>query len=98
MRGEFREFINQPSYFLNPKFQAFSHFLRLCSPVCVGPGWKNAEDRLFHDAAHIIAYHQLRLVTKSVQSVTAQLHSYTEMTGNSIILNIVERMVVSHLP
>ena len=46
----------------------------------------------------MIAYHQLRLVTKSVQSVTAQLHSYTEMTGNSIILNIVERMVVSHLP
>ena len=25
-------------YFLNPKFQASSHLLRLRSPVCVGPG------------------------------------------------------------
>ena len=26
--------------FLNPKFQASSHLLWLCSPVCVGPGPK----------------------------------------------------------
>ena len=25
-------------YYLNPKFQAFSHLLWLYSPVCVGPG------------------------------------------------------------
>ena len=27
-------------FFLNPKFQASSHLLWLCSPVCVGPGRK----------------------------------------------------------
>ena len=27
-------------YFLNPKFQAFSHHLLLYSPLCVGPGRK----------------------------------------------------------
>ena len=32
--------IVQSVYFLNPKFQAFSHLLWLYSPVCVGPGWK----------------------------------------------------------
>ena len=32
--------ITQSLYFLNPKFQASSHFLRLYSPVCVGPGRK----------------------------------------------------------
>ena len=30
----------QSLYFLNPKFQASSHLLRLCSPVCVGSGQK----------------------------------------------------------
>ena len=29
-----------PVYFLNPKFQAFSHLLWLYRPVCVGPGRK----------------------------------------------------------
>ena len=32
--------IGQSLYFLNPKFQASSHFLWLYSPVCVGPGGK----------------------------------------------------------
>ena len=32
--------IVQSLYFLNPKFQASSHLLWLCSPVCVGPGRK----------------------------------------------------------
>ena len=27
-------------FYLNPKFQASSHILWLCSPVCVGPGRK----------------------------------------------------------
>ena len=45
-----------------------------------------------------ISYHQRRLVTESVQSETDPLHSYTEMTGNSIILNTGERMAVSHSP
>ena len=30
----------QSLYFLNPKFQASSRLLWLCSPVCVGPGRK----------------------------------------------------------
>ena len=32
--------IVQSFYFLNPKFQASSHFLWLYRPVCVGPGRK----------------------------------------------------------
>ena len=32
--------IVQSLYFLNPKFQASSHLLWLCSPICVGPGRK----------------------------------------------------------
>ena len=32
--------IVQSLYFLNPKFQASSHFLWLYRPVCVGPGRK----------------------------------------------------------
>ena len=36
----FRYQIVQSLYFLNPKFQATSHFLWLYSPVCVGPGRK----------------------------------------------------------
>ena len=32
--------IVQSLYYLNPKFQASSHLLWLCSPVCVGPGRK----------------------------------------------------------
>ena len=32
--------IVQSLFFLNPKFQASSHFLWLYSPVCVGPGRK----------------------------------------------------------
>ena len=33
--------ILQSLYFLNPKFQAYSHLLWLYSPVCVGPGRKS---------------------------------------------------------
>ena len=32
--------IVQSLFFLNPKFQAFSHLLWLYSPICVGPGRK----------------------------------------------------------
>ena len=39
--------IVQSLYFLNPKFQAASHLLRLYRPVCVGPGQKR-ESRLSH--------------------------------------------------
>ena len=39
--------IVQSLYYLNPKFQAFSHFLWLYSPVCVGPG--------SHNEAHLLA-------------------------------------------
>ena len=31
----------QSLYFLNPKFQASSHLLRLHNPACVGPGLKH---------------------------------------------------------
>ena len=41
----------QSLYFLNPKFQASSHLLWLCSPVCVRPGRK-PEHWFSHDAAH----------------------------------------------
>ena len=36
----FATWIVQSLYSLNPKFQASSHLLWLCSPVCVGPGRK----------------------------------------------------------
>ena len=46
--------IVQSLYFINPKFQASSHLLKLYSMVCVGPGRK--PERLFsHDAAHMIS-------------------------------------------
>ena len=34
----FATLIVQSIFFLNPKFQASSHLLWLCSPVCVGLG------------------------------------------------------------
>ena len=41
-------------YFINPKFQASNHLLKLYSLVCVGPGRK--PERWFsHDAAHMIS-------------------------------------------
>ena len=45
--------IVQSLYFLNSKFQASSHLLRLYSPVCVGPGRK-PEHRFSHNEAHIV--------------------------------------------
>ena len=36
----FATLIVQSLFYLNPKFQASSHLLRLYSPVCVGPGRK----------------------------------------------------------
>ena len=44
--------IVQSLYYLNPKFQASSHFLWLYSPVCVG----NPEDRFSHNEAHLYWY------------------------------------------
>ena len=43
--------IVQLLFYLNPKFQAFSSFLCLYRPVCVGPGWFS------HEAAHLIVLH-----------------------------------------
>ena len=40
-------------YFLNPKFQTCNYFLKLCSPVWVGPGRK-PEDRFCLDAAQLV--------------------------------------------
>ena len=54
--------IVQSLYFLNPKFQASSHFLLLFSPVCVGPSRK-PEDRFSHDPAHISStLRQLKII------------------------------------
>ena len=36
----FAIWIEQPLYYLNPKFQASDHLLWLYSPACVGPGRK----------------------------------------------------------
>ena len=44
--------IVQSLYVLNPKFQASSHLLWLCSLVCVGPGLK-PECWFSPDAAHM---------------------------------------------
>ena len=43
--------IVQSLYYLNTKFQAFSHLLWLYSPVCVGPGQK-PECCFSHNEAH----------------------------------------------
>ena len=48
----FATLIVRSLYFLNPKFQASSHLLRLYSPVYVGPGQK-PECWFSHDAAHM---------------------------------------------
>ena len=45
-------FATQSLYFLNPKFQASSHFLLLYSLVCIGPVRK-PECWFSHDAAHL---------------------------------------------
>ena len=39
-------------FYLNPKFQASSSLLLLCSPVCVGPGRK--PQRFSHEGAHLL--------------------------------------------
>ena len=61
--------IVQCIFFLNPKFQAFSH-LWLYSMACVGPG-PNPEDRFSHDGALIkhlyfikksLAYYELQIL------------------------------------
>ena len=44
--------IVQSLYFLNPKFQASSHLLRLYSLVCIGPGRK-PEDRFSQNEAQM---------------------------------------------
>ena len=49
----FAIWIVQSLYYLNPKFQASSHYLWLHSLVCVGPGQK-PECWFSHDAAQII--------------------------------------------
>ena len=38
---------------LNTKFQTFRHLLWLYSPVCLGPGVGNPEDRFSHNEAHM---------------------------------------------
>ena len=41
-------------FFLNPKFQAFDHFLRLHRPVYVGPGRKPQRPVFSHQGSYII--------------------------------------------
>ena len=61
--------IVQSLYFLNPKFQASSHLLWLCSPVCVGPG-RNPEDRLSHNEAHIAQIEKQAITMQSLIILT----------------------------
>ena len=53
----FPTWIVQSLCFLNPKFQATSHFLWLYSLVCVRPGRK-PKDRFSHDKAHFVCRFQ----------------------------------------
>ena len=50
--------IVQSLFILNPKFQASSHLLMLCSRVGDRPGW-NPEDRFSRDAAHFSVIYSL---------------------------------------
>ena len=59
--------IAQSLYFLNPKFQASNHLLRMYSPVYVG----HPEDRFSHDAALIISAHNYW----DLESINAGIHS-----------------------
>ena len=43
-------------FYLNPKFQASSSFLCLCSPVCVGPVRK-PHCWFYHEVAHLLQSH-----------------------------------------
>ena len=46
--------IAQSLFFLNPKFQASSHFLWLYSPVCVGPGRKSRRPVFSQRGSHLL--------------------------------------------
>ena len=48
----FRYIASTILYFLNTKFQGFSHLLWAYSPLCVGPGWK-PRIQFSRDAAHM---------------------------------------------
>ena len=50
----FRYIIVQSLYFQNPKGQAYYHFLKLYSPVCVGPDRK-LRRQVSHDAVQYIS-------------------------------------------
>ena len=73
--------IVQSLYFLNPKFQASSHLLRLYSLVCVGPGRKPL-DLFSQNEAHISlmlsnvfsSYQIGLLLLKKESSPTKQSH------------------------
>ena len=49
--------IVQSLYFLNPKFQASSHLVRLYSPVCVGPGRKPRRPVFSQRGSNKLLYH-----------------------------------------
>ena len=48
--------IVQSLFFLNPKFQASSHLLWLCSLVCVAPGWKPRRPVFSHRGSFAVQF------------------------------------------
>ena len=50
--------IVQSLYYLNPKFQASSHLLWLCSLVCIGPGRKPRRPVFSEQGSNVLATRQ----------------------------------------
>ena len=54
-------------FYLNPKFQASSSFLRLYRPVCVGPGRK-PHCWFSHEAAHLLQPYTIIVTSENFRS------------------------------
>ena len=78
--------IEQPLYFLNPKFQASSHLLWLYSPVCVGPGRKPRRPVFSERGSFRVEPDQKTLIDRTEGEV-----EYLLILGNFILLTIQRR-------
>ena len=77
-------------FYLNPKFQASSSFLRLYRPVFVGPGRK--QHCLFsHEVAHIIRF------IETHQKKTGFLHMRKTKTQNSCAVTVFTKHIKQYL-
>ena len=70
--------IVQSLYFLNPKFQTFSHFLRLYSPVCVRPGRKPQSPVFSFSFLHFLqwSYKSHILFSKRIHEPNSSLYGF----------------------